>query len=120
MTDAQRTLELLTSAATEKKIDADNKKTFYFKAHARALELAIGREASVIDLNSACDDANKDLPTLEYEYRTAGAAANPSKTAAANAMNKVEQPTRRGKDYNESDTRNRGVDLRTMSVEMTD
>ena len=57
VTDAQRTLELLTSAATEKKIDADNKKTFYFKAHARALELAIDREATIIDLNSACDDA---------------------------------------------------------------
>ena len=86
--DAQRTLELLTSAATEKKIYADYKKSCYLKDHARALELAIDREATGIDLNSAHDDANEDLPTLEYEYRTAGAAANRAETAEANATNK--------------------------------
>ena len=76
MADAQHTDELLTSIATEKKLDADNEKTCYFKAHARALKLAIDREASNIDLKSACNDAIGDLPSLEYEYRTAAAVAN--------------------------------------------
>ena len=76
MVNAQHKVELLTFTATEKKIDADNKTACYFKAHARALELAIDRESTCIDLNSACDDANEDLPSLEYEYRTAGVGAN--------------------------------------------
>ena len=76
MANAQRAVELLTSTVTEKMIDAKNKKACYFKAHARALELAIDRESTCIDLNSACDDANEDLPSLEYEYRTAGVGAN--------------------------------------------
>ena len=91
VTDAQRTLELLGSTTTEKKINDDNKKDCYFKAHARALELAIDREATGIDLNSACDDANGDMPTLEYEYRTAGVSASREEEAAANAMNKLQQ-----------------------------
>ena len=95
VTDAKRTLKLLTSTATEKKIDADNKKDCYFNAHARALELAIYRKATGIDLNYAWDDANEDFPTLEYEYRTAGAAANRAETAAANATNKLQLLTRR-------------------------
>ena len=49
--DAQRTVELLTSTATEKKIDADNKKAYYFKAQDCALELAIDREATGLNLN---------------------------------------------------------------------
>ena len=108
--DAQRTVELLTSTTTEKKIDAENKKTCYFKAHARALELAIDRETPGIDLNSACNDANEDLPTLEYEYSTAGAATNRAETAAAKATNKLQQLTPLGKDYTEKGIRNRGCD----------
>ena len=88
MADAQRTVELLTSTAAEK---TDNKKACYFKAHARALELAIDRRATGIDLNSICDDANGDLPTRKYEYRTAGAAANRAETASANTTNKRQQ-----------------------------
>ena len=95
VTDAKRTLKLLTSTATEKKIDADNKKACYFKALPRALELAIDREATGIDLTYACDDANEDLPTLDYKYCTAGAAANRGKTAEANATNKLQLLTRR-------------------------
>ena len=57
--------------------------------------MSIDREATIIDLNSACDDANNDLPTLEYEYRTAGAAANTRDTAAANATNKLQLLTLR-------------------------
>ena len=95
MADAQRTFELLTLTANENKIDADSKKDFYFKAHARALELAIAREDLGIDLNSACDDANGDLPTLEYENRTAGAAANRAETEPTNVTNKHQQLSRR-------------------------
>ena len=76
MENAQRTLKLLTSTATEKKIEAD-------------------REATGIDLTYACDDANEDLPTLDYEYCTAGAAANREKTAEANATNKLQLLTSR-------------------------
>ena len=57
--------------------------------------MAIDREATGIDLNSACDDVNGDLPSLEYEYRTAGAAANRAETATANTTNKHQQLTRR-------------------------
>ena len=67
--DAQRTVERPAPDATEteNKTDADNKKASYFKAHASAMELAIDRKATGTDLYSACDDANKDLPTLEHE-----------------------------------------------------
>ena len=95
MTNAQRTVELLTSTATEMKIDANNKKTCYFKAHACALELIFDRETTDIDLNSGCYDVHDDLPTLKYEYRTAGAAANRAETASANATNKLQLLTLR-------------------------
>ena len=83
MTDAQRTLELLTSTATEKKIDADNKKDCYFNAHARALKLAIDHKATGINPSSACDDANEDLHTLEYEYPSGDSSSEQHKQTSA-------------------------------------
>ena len=75
MGDAQREVYLLTSTAAVSKADAYNKKAHYFEAHAHELESAIAREATGTDLPTALKDANGVLPTLEYEYRTAGAAA---------------------------------------------
>lgn len=93
--DAQRTVDLLALTAAEMKTNADNRKACYFEAHAHALELAIDRETAGLDLDTALVDANEDLPTLEYKYRTAGAAANRAETAATNATNKLQQLTRR-------------------------
>ncbi|CAI5702018.1 unnamed protein product [Peronospora effusa] len=93
--DAQRTVELLTSTAAKKKFNAEDKKACYFEDHAHALELAIDREDTGLDLNAALDDANGDLPTLEYEYRFAGEEANRAETAAATATNELQKLTRR-------------------------
>ncbi|CAI5708658.1 unnamed protein product [Peronospora effusa] len=93
--DDQRTVELLTSTAAKKKCNAEDKKACYFEAHAHALEFAIDREDTGLDLNAALDDVNRDLPTLEYEYRSAGEEANRAETAAATATNKLQKLTRR-------------------------
>ncbi|CAH0489899.1 unnamed protein product [Peronospora farinosa] len=79
--DAQRTVELLTPTAAKKTINADDKKACYFEAHAHALELAIDREDTGLTLNAALDDANGDLPNLEYKYRSAGKEADRAETA---------------------------------------
>ena len=55
--------------------------------------MVIDRETTGLDLGFALDDANGDLPTLAYEYRTAGAAANRAKTAATNATSQLQQLT---------------------------
>ena len=89
----QRTIELLTSIFAEMKINADNKNSCYFETRAHALERSIDREATTLDLDTALNDANGDLPTLEYKYRTAGAAANRAETATANVTNKLQKLT---------------------------
>ena len=95
MGDARREVYLLTSAAAVSKADAYNKKAHYFEAHAHALESAIAREATGTDLPTALKDANGVLPTLEYEYRTAGAAATREAKEAASATNKLHKLKRR-------------------------
>ncbi|CAI5713871.1 unnamed protein product [Peronospora effusa] len=92
--NAQRTAELLISTDAKTKVNADDKKACYFEAHAHALELAIDREDTGDDLNAAIDDANEDLPTLEYEYRSAGEEADRPETAAATATNELQKLTR--------------------------
>ena len=66
MGDAQREVDLLTSTAAVSKDDTDNKKAYYFEAHAHLLKLAISREATGTDLPTTLNDANDVLPTLEY------------------------------------------------------
>ncbi|CAI5703592.1 unnamed protein product [Peronospora effusa] len=92
--DAQRTVELLILTAAKKKFDDEDKKACYFEAHAHALELAIDREDTGLDLNAALDYANGDLPNLEYEYRSAGEEANREEKAAETAPNKLQKLTR--------------------------
>uniref|UniRef100_M4BU54 Uncharacterized protein n=1 Tax=Hyaloperonospora arabidopsidis (strain Emoy2) TaxID=559515 RepID=M4BU54_HYAAE len=85
--DTQREVDLLTSTAAVSKTDSDNKKAHYFEAPAHALELAIAREATRTALPTALNDAIDVLPTLEYEYHTAGAAATRAAKEAASTSN---------------------------------
>ena len=59
------------------------------------MELAIDREATILDLDFSFDEAIGDLFMLEYEYCPASAATKRVETAVANATSKLYQLTRR-------------------------
>ena len=105
MADAQRTVELLTSTAAEKKIDTDNNKACYFKAHARALELAIDRRATGIDLNSICDDAPAYAEVRISHRWCSSEPSGDSISERHEQTSTTSSPL--GKDYNERDIRDR-------------
>uniref|UniRef100_A0AAV1UWB5 Uncharacterized protein n=1 Tax=Peronospora matthiolae TaxID=2874970 RepID=A0AAV1UWB5_9STRA len=73
---AQRQVDMLPTNADEEQRIAKSKKGCYFVVHACALELAIAVEASTGNEAPAFDYEDDLLPTLEYEYRAAGAAAS--------------------------------------------
>ena len=68
ITDAQRTVELLNLTYTEKKIDDDNKKACYFKAHAHAMKSAINRAATVPDFISALNEWRLSYVRISHRW----------------------------------------------------
>ena len=84
---AQTAIVELPSTAVGKQRAADIKETCYFLVHAQALEEAIARETASGGEPTSIAENNAGLLRMEYDYRTAGAAATRAMAEATKATN---------------------------------